>query len=269
VVHRGTGPRVAGVGVQDGRGGHVSSSALVLPAGAGTPSDRPRTVGTEIFAHLERLIATGALRPGDRLPSERELSTSLGVSRASLREAMHELETRHLIERRPGRGTTVRPAPERVQTLYTQISAAEHQLREVAELRETIEPRLAALAAERATDANLLALEEVLRHSVAEAGAEESLRLDLEFHMLIANAAQNPLMSAINTLVCSWTSSTRVLSHSTRYAREVSYLGHRAILEAVTRRDVNEAREAMTRHLSDVAELTRTGYRHSSRDDTP
>lgn len=233
-------------------------SALALPrlqAGGVRGS-----VSSEISAHLEKLIAVGELRPGDRLPSERDLAARLGVSRASLREAMHELEAKHLVERRPGRGTTVLPAPERVQTLYTQLSDSEHQLRDVAELRETIEPRLAELAALRATPANLIELENVLLHQVASVAPEESLRLDLEFHMLLAAAAQNPLMSAINTLACSWTSTTRVLSHSTRYAREVSYLGHRAIHAAVAAGNAAEAREAMVRHLSDVAALTRDRF---------
>lgn len=236
----------------------VPASALELPRSA--RGAFRGSVSTEISAHLEKLIAVGELRPGDRLPSERELAARLCVSRASLREAMHELEAKHLVERRPGRGTTVLPAPEHVQTLYAQLSDAEHQLRDVAELRAAIEPRLAELAAGRATAANLVELENVLRHPVAEVAPEESLRLDLEFHMLIATAAQNPLMSAINTLACSWTSSTRVLSHSTRYAREVSYLGHRAILAAVAAGRPVEARDAMARHLAEVAELTRDRY---------
>jgi DNA-binding FadR family transcriptional regulator len=218
------------------------------------------SVSSEISAHLEKLIALGELRPGDRLPSERELAGKLGVSRASLREAMHELEAKHLVERRPGRGTTVLPAPEHVNRLYERLSDGEHQLRDIAELRETLEPKLAGLAATRATRANLIELENVLRNPVAEAAPEESLRLDLEFHLLLAAAAQNPLMSAINTLTASWTSATRVVSHATRYAREVSYLGHRAILAAVTRGDADEARDAMIRHLSDVATLTRDGF---------
>ncbi|GLL14953.1 GntR family transcriptional regulator [Pseudonocardia halophobica] len=245
----------------------VPSSALELPRLA--PGAFRGSVSTEISAHLEKLIAVGELRPGDRLPSERELAASLGVSRASLREAMHELEAKHLVERRPGRGTTVLPAPEHVQTLYSQLSDAEHQLRDVAELRGAIEPRLAELAAERATAANLVELENLLRNPVAEVAPEESLRLDLEFHMLIAAAAQNPLMSAINTLACSWTSSTRVLSHSTRYAREVSYLGHRAILAAVAAGNPAEARDAMARHLADVAALTRDRFEDRATGETP
>lgn len=250
----------------DGSGGQRRPTSVAdLPRHL--PDGFRGSVSSEISAHLEKLIAFGDLCPGDRLPSERELAGSLGVSRASVREAMHELAAKHLVERRPGRGTTVLPAPERVQTLYSRLSDSEHQLRDVAELRATIEPRLAELAAVRATPANLLELQDVLRHRVAEVPPEESLRLDLEFHVLLAAAAQNPLMSAINTLACSWTSATRVLSHSTRYAREVSYLGHRAILAAVAAGDGRHARDAMVRHLADVAELTRTGF--AEREGTP
>ncbi|HWV49220.1 MAG TPA: winged helix-turn-helix domain-containing protein, partial [Microbacterium sp.] len=58
-----------------------------------------------VTAHLERLIATGAVAPGERLPSERALAEQLSVSRTTLREAMHELENKRLIERTRGRGT--------------------------------------------------------------------------------------------------------------------------------------------------------------------
>ncbi|MGW5324359.1 FadR/GntR family transcriptional regulator [Rhodococcus pyridinivorans] len=218
------------------------------------------SVSVEISAHLEAMIATGRLAPGDRLPSERELAATFGVARASLREAMRDLEIKRLIERRPGRGTTVLNAPDTVQELYSHLSDAEHQLRDVAELRGTIEPRIAHLAAQRATAKHLIELESVLKNPVAEAKPEESLQLDLEFHMLLAVAADNPLLSAINTLACSWTSSSRVLSHSTRWAREVSYLGHRAILAAVAAGDSDTARGAMTKHLDDVAALTRDGF---------
>ncbi|GAB6896992.1 FadR/GntR family transcriptional regulator [Kineosporia succinea] len=243
----------------------VAPETLRLPPRA--PETQLGSVSSEISAHLEKLIAVGDLAPGDRLPSERDLAAALGVSRASLREAMHELEAKHLLERRPGRGTTVLPAPERVQALYSQLSDAEHQLRDVAELRETIEPRLAELAALRATPAHLAELENLLREPLS--GPRESLRLDLEFHLLLATASGNPLMSAVNTVVCSWTSATRLASHSTRYAREVSLLGHRAILEAVRAGDGPAARAAMTRHLADVAALTRDDIHRSENHDHP
>lgn len=217
---------------------------------------RARGVSVQIAAHLERLITVGELNPGDRLPAERDLAADLQVSRASLREAMHELEAKNLIERRPGRGTCVLAPPEYVRDLYGQISGAERKLRDVAELRETIEPQIARLAAHRATDANLMELAGVLSHTVEGLTAEGSVQLDLEFHLLLAQASQNPLLSSLITLTSSWTRPVRILSHSTKNAREVSYRGHRAILDAVSERDKEAAGSAMLRHLQEVAELT-------------
>jgi GntR family transcriptional repressor for pyruvate dehydrogenase complex len=217
-------------------------------------------VSVRIAAHLERLITIGELNPGDKLPAERDLAADLQVSRASLREAMHELEAKTLIERRPGRGTIVLPAPDHVRDLYEHISVEDRKLRDVAELRETIEPQIARLAACRATDANLIALESVLLHTVEGLNAAGSVKLDLEFHLLLAQASQNPLLSSLNTLASSWTRSIRELSHVTKNARQVSYQGHRAILDAVAARDKEAAGAAMRKHLQEVAELTTQNY---------
>lgn len=216
-----------------------------------------RSIGDEVAARLEKSIVLGDLKPGDRLPSERELSASLQVSRASLREAMHELEAKHLIERRPGRGTTVLPRPAHVTALYSKVSGKERELREVAELREVIEPRLARSAALHATEADLIALRGVLAESDGFHDAEQSLRLDLEFHLLVAQAADNALMASLITLTASWTRKTRALSHATERARRMSYTGHCNIFEAISHGDGDAASGAMVCHLDDVRQLTR------------
>ena len=95
---------------------------------------RVRSVSVQVAAHLERLITLGDLNPGDRLPAERDLAADMRVSRASLREAMHELEAKKLIERRPGRGTVVLPPPEHVRDLYEHISVEDRKLRFVVEV---------------------------------------------------------------------------------------------------------------------------------------
>jgi GntR family transcriptional repressor for pyruvate dehydrogenase complex len=86
------------------------------------------------------------------------------------------------------------------------------------------------------------------------------VKLDLEFHLLLAQASQNPLLASLNTLTSSWTRSVRTFSHATKHAREVSYRGHRAILDAVVERDKDAAGAAMLKHLQEVAELTNENY---------
>lgn len=221
---------------------------------------RARSVGTQVAAHLERLIALGTLCPDDRLPSERDLAAELRVSRASLREAMRELESKQLIERKPGRGTVVLPPPEHAQSLYEQMSDGERRLRNIADLRLTIEPQIARMAAARATEANLLELAHVLANATGDLTPGRSVQLDREFHLLLAWASQNPLMVSLSSLTLAWTNPVRLLSHATRQARVMSHQGHRELLDAVTGKDMEAAEAAMLRHLSDVADITRESY---------
>ena len=152
-------------------------------------SHRARTVSAEVAAHLERLIASGTLTAGERLPSERELATTLSVSRATVREALAELESKRLVIRQQGRGSTVAARDDGGEALRTGLGAVEIELRNATELRDLVEPRIAALAAQRAAESNLLQLEDVVAQTNENLSADESLRLDREFHTLLAHAA--------------------------------------------------------------------------------
>lgn len=215
---------------------------------------RAENVSVVLAAHFERLIAIGDLPPGSKLPSERELAASLSVSRSSLREAMHELESKHLISRTQGRGTIVLPPTGGVGDLFA-MSAEGTELEHAAELRLIIEPSMADLAAHRATPANLLQLHDVLDKSHENLPQAESLRLDVEFHLLLAQAAQNPLLSALHSMTSDWTAELRKHSHATKGGRRASVRGHRAIFEAVQAHDGPAARLAMEDHLREVREL--------------
>lgn len=218
---------------------------------------RSTSVSAEIVAHFERLISTGELAPGTRLPSEREIAATLSVSRTSLREAMHELEVKDLVARRPGRGTLVTEPSGQVNDLYERITDAERTLRDVAELRETIEPRFAELAARRATDSTLLALEKVLERTRGALTPEESIEQDIAFHMIVAQASQNRLLVALGTLANEWTTSTRALSHSDESSRHLSHEGHHRIYVCLREHDPEGAKNAMLQHLREVSEMTR------------
>lgn len=217
---------------------------------------RARSISIELAAHVERLIATGVLRPGERLPPERELAASLSVSRSTLREAMHELEAKHLVERRTGRGTIVAEQNESVTELYAGLATdADVTLDDATELRLIVEPRIAAAAAVRASPSNFVQLEDVLARSALDPTAELSLELDVEFHLLLAHAARNPLLVAVYTMTSRWTESLRRHSHATPEGRLRSLEGHRAIYRAVAARDAEAAATAMDEHLSEIREV--------------
>lgn len=227
---------------------------------------RAHSISDALVAHLEQMIALGELAPGDRLPSERELAESLSVSRTSLREALHQLEAKHLIERRPGRGTVVLAPPTQVDDLYTslaELAEADRQLGNVAELRTVIEPKIAEFAALRATSADLLQMDDILQATHENLLDTESLELDIRFHLTLARASHNPLLTALTTMVSSWTTPVRKDSHSTPEGRRSSLAGHRAIRDAIEARDPAAAGRAMILHLADVDQLIRR-----SRDDS-
>lgn len=205
-----------------------------------------------LAAHLERLIGSGELAPGSRIPSERDLAASWGVSRSSVREALLELDAKRLVDRVPGRGTVVRPMSADVREL---MRLGDHAVDDAAELRLVVEPQIAALAAERATRSALVALDETLRRADASLSPERSVELDREFHLLLAQATRNPLLSAMLGLASEWTLDHRRRSHRTRRARQASIDGHALILRAVTARDAEGASRAMSAHLASVRQL--------------
>lgn len=218
---------------------------------------RSASVSAEVAAYLEREIASRGLLPGHKLPTERELAAQLSVSRATVRSALQELESKHLLERTQGRGTLVAAPPAAVSELYARLAGVDQAQQDVAELRGSMEPLVAELAALRSSAADLIQLEDVLNGSNEHLAPEESLRLDIQFHTLLAQAARNQLMATVLTLTSSWTTEVRLRSHSTLENRRSSIQGHRHIFNAIQSRDAAAAGAAMRDHLTDVAILIR------------
>ena len=217
---------------------------------------RPRTISADVAARLERHIAAD-LAVGDKLPPERELCTMFGISRATLREALRALEDRRLIERRPGRGTVVRPTPDpQLRLSFTPFGdQGPDEFAQAAELRRMVEPQVAELAALRATDLDLAQLDEVLRESHAGLTADESLRLDVEFHRRLAVATGNPLLVGVCEAMNGLVHDVRLRSHWAREGRRNSIEGHQRLYAAIAAHDPAAARAAMDEHLAQVGEL--------------
>jgi GntR family transcriptional repressor for pyruvate dehydrogenase complex len=214
-------------------------------------------MSAEVAAYLEREIASRGLLPGDKLPTERELAAQLSVSRATVRAALQDLAGKHLLERTPGRGTLVAAPPAPVSELYARLANVDQAQQDVAELRGSLEPLVAELAALRSSAADLIQLQDVLNGSNEHLSPEEALRLDVQFHTLLAQASRNQLMATVLTMTSSWTSEMRLRSHSTIEGRRTSIDGHRHILDALASRDATGAGIAMRNHLADVAILIR------------
>ncbi|MFZ4843315.1 FadR/GntR family transcriptional regulator [Mycetocola saprophilus] len=221
--------------------------------GDGVPS------GTEILVHLQNLILTGALEPGERLPSERDLASHLGVSRPLLRECLGQLEARRLVERRHGSGTRVTSGRDHEADLLGAVLAASDDHRNADELRMILETRIAELAASRMNPADLDDLERWVSGDPETLTVEESIRLDESFHTALARGTGNPLIGAVSALLTTWTHPIRSGSHGDPAARRISMEGHREILAAVRSRSPEAARIAMDRHLCEVSALAARG----------
>lgn len=216
-----------------------------------------RNISGQIADHLEKLIMTGMLKPGERLPAERSLAEQLKVSRTSIREALSELESKQLIERTQGRGSTVLDPMSNTRKLAAMLESSDIELRNATELRESIEPRIAAFAAQRALPTHIAALQDILKMEADESlDQTKSMKLDVQFHLLLAHATNNKLLLTILQFTFKCTEHVRELSHQTPTGRRISHVGHQIIFEAVSSGNAQAAEHAMKRHLADVHDVS-------------
>jgi GntR family transcriptional repressor for pyruvate dehydrogenase complex len=217
-------------------------------------SPRASRLSDAVYSVIEGLITSGQLPPGARLPSERELATRLAVSRNSIREAVHELELKRLVERRPGSGTVVIDGAEENPhgSLLRQMTIADRNLLETMDFRQALEPPVAALAAERRTRADLARLSNILESMTDERHAARVAELDQAFHAAVARATHNRLLVRLHELSAEWLRGSRRDALQTKALRTASLNGHKRIFEALASHDPVAAHEAMDDHIGQV-----------------
>lgn len=173
-----------------------------MPSSDAVPLDfvaiAPARAVDEIAAQVREMVASGRLKPGDRLPSERDLSTRLNVSRNTLREALRALENAGIVEMRKGAtgGAFVRPGSSGVIVnglldLYHLGAITPQQLTEA---RVWLSEVVVRVACERATDEDFAALEANIEASAKTDDFEERARRNREFHVVLARATRNPII---------------------------------------------------------------------------
>jgi branched-chain amino acid transport system permease protein len=208
-------------------------------------------VGDSLAATLQRMIVDAEIAEGERLPPERELAAALGVSRASVRDALRRLELIGLVDRRPGRGTVV-VDPHRSELsgdLLERLDVPVRTLKEVMDLRATLEPPIAARAAARATRADLRRLHEVQSALEAPHSLDAGIELDVRFHSEIARATHNPLLVRLVDIASEWFGASRGAALQTEKRRQAMLVAHRTILQAIEARDPDAAERAMMQYL--------------------
>ncbi len=223
---------------------------------------RPKKLSEEIVSQIKDLIGNGELKPGERIPSERELATFLGVSRPSVREAIMVLEAMGFLESRQGGGTYVRSLTEAsmADPLASMVERRDpRMLHALTEVRMGLESWSAYLAAKRAEDseiARLRELYEVMVEQAANGGWDPDI--DAQFHLTITSASHNTIQVHVLDTIQSLFQTTIMVALGEFYSKE-GYIElllnhHREILEAISAHDPDRAREKMMEHLSLVEE---------------
>lgn len=218
---------------------------------------RKNRVHEEVAKQIEALILQ-KMRPGDKLPAERELAEMLGVSRSSIRDAIRRLELMGLVEPRQGAGTVVREiSPDALVNPLANVIQHKRQLvGELLDFRRMLEPPLAGRAATHASEEDVAAMEEILRRQgVKVRGGDVAVEEDSEFHYRIAMASGNSVVLKVLDVVMDLLRQTRERSLQSEGRPQKSLAGHRRILSAIRRHDAASAQTAMQQHIADVEKM--------------
>ncbi|MDR7426682.1 MAG: FadR/GntR family transcriptional regulator [Armatimonadota bacterium] len=211
-----------------------------------------------VAAQIQAQIAEGRLRPGDRLPPERELAEAFGVSRDSVRDAIRVLELAGLVVPRQGEGTVVRELT--LDSVVSPLASALLQRRDLLfdllDARRIIEPALAYRAAQRASEEDIRAMAEILRRQAAKVRVgEPGIDEDTAFHYRLATAARNQVILKVMDVLMDLLREGRARSLQVQGRPQRSLEGHRRILAALRRRDPAGAQRAMEQHLEEIGQI--------------
>jgi GntR family transcriptional repressor for pyruvate dehydrogenase complex len=215
----------------------------------------------QIVQQIEDSILNGTLKAGDQLPSERELALKFGVSRTAVREAVKSLHEKGLVEAYSGRGTFITNGTSEAVTqsinLMMKIDRADGS-GSLAEVRQILEPEIAALAATRIQEPQLALMREafsVMNQALRDPDAY--IEADLDFHLALAEAAGNPLILSLLDSIVGLLREQRIKIFFQEGGPERGQHHHARILAAIEKRDPEASRAAMRDHLEQVREDSR------------
>ena len=203
-----------------------------------------------------KMIDTGLLHEGDKLPSEPEFAKQLGISRGILREGLAQLKAQGVISRKPKDGTYILPQSdwkkEMAQSTQRMIKAS--SFRNIMEMRSAIEQKAAVLAVERADDAQLEELRQIVLDPSKHTGKDD---LDFFFHFRLVELSGNSIFVGIVNTYFEEIREIRDHNLGTASRREEVQQEHLAIIEAICRRDRAAAVEAVDAHMTRIWERWR------------
>ena len=217
-------------------------------------SERRGTTSEEVVMHLREMVHRGELRPGDRLPPERDLAKLLGVSRPTLRAGIRSLAAVGVLQSRQGAGTFVveSDGPPALDSSPLRLMASLHGFTsaEMFEARRALEMAVAGLAAERATGEQLATMSEEIAGMYASLDdPEQYLVHDMRFHQTVAAASDNRILTALMNMVAKVLFDARIKTVKRAQDLKESADMHRQIYRAIREHNSEAARNLMRDHL--------------------
>jgi GntR family transcriptional regulator, transcriptional repressor for pyruvate dehydrogenase complex len=225
-----------------------------------------------IAERLVSLINERKLRPGEKLPSERDLAAMMQVSRPSLRQALRALDMLKIIEIRHGSGTYVASLrPERLVEHFDFVfSLDDSTFAQALEARAMLEPSLAAEAAQNATKAELAEIGTCWERATKSAHDPKLfLEADIELHQLITAAVHNQIIARFMGTLYRLGLASRTRTVALKGVREQSLLDHQAIVDALLRRDPAAAASNMQKHIMNISKSLNENVVQESSDPNP
>jgi GntR family transcriptional regulator, transcriptional repressor for pyruvate dehydrogenase complex len=225
---------------------------------------KPKRISDQVFEQVRELIYKGTFKPGQQITPERNLAASMQVSRTSVRNAINKLVTMGLLEHRQGQGTFVAsPENRRGNPLAAAMATEEATLSDLLEVRLGLESNAAELAARRATEKDLIAIEESLAEMEQDMKDDGhiSTSADAAFHMAITFATKNPVLIHLmrNFYDFLFIGIKKNLTHM--YQRQGEHENvinhHRQVYEMIKKRKPEEAGKLMRQHINYVQEYFR------------
>lgn len=226
------------------------------------------TLSQQIVQQVEDSIRNKVLLPGQKLPTEQEMSSIFGVSRPVLREAFQILSTRGLITIRKGRGAYINDYHEALafnpMHLYLELNMSKDLILHLAMIRKLLEPNIARLAAENRTEVDIQELNAILDQFevVSDSDHKKLGELDRDFHLRLAHSTQNPIIPLIVDPVFQMMPKVKtiILKH-VEQAHGSAVEHHRKILDMIVAQDADGAHREMLQHMALAEEHARVTAR--------
>ena len=219
---------------------------------------KPKRISDQVFDQLRELIFRGEFKAGEKILTERELAEAFGVSRTSVRDAINKLVVMGLLEQKQGQGTFVRsPETKEKSILATMVESQDASISDLLEVRMGLECNAAAMAATRAVEKDFQFMEKSIEEMQKEVQSGRlGTEADASFHMAIAYATNNPLQVFIMKNFYDFLFSGIRANLEGLYQNpgniDIILEQHKAIYQAIKKRDPESAYKAMKKHIDFV-----------------